>query len=241
MSKNKSLYFIGGLNMDFLNPTHHVTKKMKSFLKRSNLSQLVDFPNRICNTNIKTSETLIDFVITNSKNQVLSVQQNSVDQMADHRDLIITLNLKITKPKLRFVKTFRDKRHYSKENLVNSLVASGITFSVSNDDIEIAAAFFSNCFLNTLNEICPEKTVTFKYEFGKNNSPELEAAFEHKKKILQKLSHSRSNKLVTELRLATRKFDNILARENIKFYEKSLKSTKTNRKSYGLACIMWYQ
>ena len=55
---------------------------------------------------------------------------------------------------------------------MNSLVASGITFTVGTDDIEIATAFFSNCFLNTLNEICPEKTVTFKYEFGKKYSPE---------------------------------------------------------------------
>ena len=220
MSINKSFYLLGDFNINYLDTKNNISKKLKSFLKRSKLSQLVSFPTRICTVESKITESLIDLFITNSENLVPDISHNLLDQMADHRDLIVTLSLKAPKPLISYMRSFREKSNYSKEKFQESLVMNGITFSSSTDNIELAANIFSDCFLETLDSLCPIKTQTFKHNFGLKTSPELEAAFNQKSKLLKEVSNKPSPDKVDQLKIASKNVDKLLAAERRRFFHK---------------------
>ena len=236
MSMNKSFYLVGDFNLNLMDKKNNLSKKFTSFLNRSNLSQVVEFPTRIATYESKITESLIDLFITNSPNLVNNVSHNLIDQMADHRDLIITLSLKSPKPRISYTQTFREKRDYSREKFQEQLIHSGITFSATTDNIESATNFFNYCFLSTLDQLSPMKTQTFKYNFGINISPELEAAFKRKGKLLQKISKNSNQVDVAELRKLSREIDKLLATEKRKFFHKKFQKYKHDPKKLW-SCI----
>ena len=227
---NKPCYFLGDYNINILDAKNNISKKLNSFLKRTKLSQLVSFPTRITSVESKITESLIDLFITNSENLVLDISHNLLDQMADHRDLIISLGLKAPKPRVSYTRTFREKRKYSKEKFQESLIINGITFSSSTDNIEFAANFFSECFLFTLDNLCPLKTQAFKHNFGLKTSPQLEAAFNEKSKLLKELSNKHSLEKVNQLKIASKNVDKLLAAEKRQFFHKKFHDSKYDPK-----------
>ena len=187
ISTNKPFYLVGDFNINLLDGKNNLAKKFRGFLKRSNLIQAVDFPTRISSNESKITESLIDLFVTNSENQIHSISHNLVDQVADHRDLIITLNLKFHKPKVTYERTSREMCNYSREIFLEALVLSDIHLSAHTDNIEYAAEFFTICFVTTLDALCPLETKTYKYKFGIKSNPDLECAFKRKSELLKKI------------------------------------------------------
>ena len=75
------MYILGDLNCDLLPIVSDcATKKLKSLLETYQLSQLIDEPTRIT----KTSSTLIDHLITNNPQKVISYGVIH-SGMSDHR------------------------------------------------------------------------------------------------------------------------------------------------------------
>ena len=181
ISKNKNLYICGDLNINMLRTKNNsISRKFSIFLKRFKLNQSVSFPTRICNNGANVvTESLIDLFITNANDSVDEITHNTFEQMADHRDLIITLSLHIKTPKKSFVYEIRDKSKYSKNAFCNSLVESGIVDSVRTDDVEYGVEIFTRCFNNVLDEMCPSKIIKCKYDFGVKSNEALDKAFKN--------------------------------------------------------------
>ncbi len=104
--KNKALYVLGDFNDNLLVNDNKMTKLLKS----SKLTQLVNKPTRITHA----SSTLLDLVITNKPNAVLSCNVTPIE-IGDHD--LIGIIVDISKPKkLPVVRSFRHLGRYTKEN-----------------------------------------------------------------------------------------------------------------------------
>ena len=190
ISTDKNFYLCGDYNLNLLKTEKSsISRKFSAFLNRLNLFQCVNFPTRIATIDGIVVQSMIDLFITNSRDSVLEIEHNENLQMADHRDLIITLCMNIKVPKKTFMHTYRDKTNYSKSNFCTELVLSGITKSATcTDNINYASEIFNQCFMSVLNMTCPSKTIRCKYDFGLKFNPELDFAFNQKSKLLKKIS-----------------------------------------------------
>ena len=233
MSKNKNFYLLGDFNINCLDLNHNITRKFHSFLKRSSLTQAVKFPTRISTTvtDSNVSKSLIDLFVTNSSENIQCIEHNLNGQMADHRDLIFTLKIRIPKTKKTYTRTYRDKRNYVKSDFELKLVTSGITDSSRTDNIVVGVTMFNELFLNALNGVCPIKTGNFKHSFGIKPNTELDVAFTRKTTLLRKLSKNNDDSnLILELRLLNKKIDTLLSQEKKNIFSQKFSRHKGDPK-----------
>ena len=217
-TKNKDFYIVGDFNVNLIETKNNIYRKFNALLKRLKLTQCVTFPTRIStNESGTTTKSLIDLLITNADQNICKIESNLNDQIADHKDLIITVNLNFPKPKRSYTRTFRDKKKYNKEVFMSNLVNTGITFSANTDNLEIAVEFFTQCFVSTLDEMCPEKTKTYKYEFGIKCNIEIASAYKHKRKLLREISLDENDPdKIKQLRAVSKKLDKLIDAETKK-------------------------
>ena len=240
LSKGKNFYLCGDFNINLLPGAkkNNISRKFNSFLNRLNLSQIVNFPTRICQVDSTVTQSIIDLFITNANESVLEVKPNVNLQMADHRDLIITLWMNVKVPKKSFMHTFRDKSNYSKSSFCNSLIGSGITKSATcTDNINYATEIFNQCFMSILNDACPLKTIKCKYDFGLKSNPQLESAFKHKGLLLKKLSKTPEKiELSTDLNKTNKLIDKLLSDAKKSHFDEKFSKLKSNPKKLW-SCI----
>ncbi len=96
--RNKSLFILGDLNDDLLNNS----SKISRILKNNKLTQIINQPTRIT----PTSATLLDVVITNTPDSVLT-SEVVPHPVADHDLVSVTVDISKGK-RPRDFKSFRD-------------------------------------------------------------------------------------------------------------------------------------
>ena len=139
--KGKSLFVMGDLNDDLLCKN----AKMHRILYVGGLKQVVDRPTRVTST----SKTLLDVLITNNEDMVLSCDVLNA-HISDHD--IVKAKLNLRKPKREpVIKTFRSLRNYSKETFCRFLFSRVRTLNniLFTDDVnrqtDILAEVFNEC------------------------------------------------------------------------------------------------
>ena len=110
--KKKAMYIVGDLNDDLMVST----AKINNIVKITKLSQLIGKPTRITST----SSTLLDVLITNKEDSILSIEVNP-SIIADHEHISFIID--IMKPKREpVIVTSRSLKNYSPELLCNVLL-----------------------------------------------------------------------------------------------------------------------
>ena len=122
LAKNKDFYLLGGFNVNVLDVKNNLAPKFNAFLKRTKVTQCVTFPTRVCTTELGTSSTLIDLLVSNSPHNVHKIEENMNERMSDHKDLLISLNLNVPKSKKRYTRTFREMSKYSRNDFLAPLI-----------------------------------------------------------------------------------------------------------------------
>lgn len=89
--RSDEILIVGDFNIDWFQSNDVYKKNIERYVKRNGLKQLVNSPTRIT----KSSKTLIDFVITNSKK--ITVKTAPDFKITDHESVLININIKIKK------------------------------------------------------------------------------------------------------------------------------------------------
>ena len=150
--ENKSIFLLGDINDNILDRQ----SKLKKIVNVLNFSQMIDNPTRITNT----SRTLIDVVITNSKEKVLSADVEAC-HVSDHE--LISLIVNVSKPKHETeIKTFRSLKEYSQETFCSILSDKKDSFDqiLRTDDVIVQADIFTTNFISSLDSCAPVVTKT---------------------------------------------------------------------------------
>ena len=145
--RNKNLLVLGDFNDDYFQPDNRIDKIVQTL----HLHQLSDKPTRIT----RTSSTLIDLIITNNCNFIISSDVIACP-VGDHEQLAISLNIKKEKNPPQ-TKTFRTLKEYSPNLFCNLLlnesqVLNGI---LNTDDVNKQVPILTNTFMNCLNTCAP--------------------------------------------------------------------------------------
>lgn len=157
----KRMYILGDININFLDKQNQFSNKLKSFLLKNTLIQIIKEPTRIT----KSTRTLIDVCISNDKN-IISGKSLSDNIIADHNTIIICLNLSIPKPSYRITKTFRRLKGYNINVFNNSLNSQPFENIYSATDINSAVATFNVLFNQSLDVNAPYITKTFRHNIS---------------------------------------------------------------------------
>ena len=147
----KTVHIIGDFNINVDHKSHNITKKFLKKIEQLNLSQLVNEPTRIS----ETSSTTIDLFITNNVSKVKEVKCIDEVLIADHRSLLVNLDIKPPALKSRQIVSFRKLNKYSPDALQYTLVNKSIDRSCNSDDINSCAKNFTEIFNESLNIVAP--------------------------------------------------------------------------------------
>ena len=125
---NKDIFLLGDLNDDLLKPQ----PKLRKIISEAKFDQIIDKPTRIT----QNSKTLLDVIITNNKDLVLSSEVIPC-HISDHS--IISVEMNIDKPpKEREIKTFRSLKDYNKDifcqKLLENVPALNLIQNTDNDN-----------------------------------------------------------------------------------------------------------
>ncbi|CAF4140786.1 unnamed protein product [Rotaria magnacalcarata] len=157
LKQNKPFYLLGDLNDNQLRTTN-TKSPLKTIIYKNGLKQLIEAPTRVTST----SSTLIDVIITNKRDTVLSLK-NAPCSIADHN--IITAFINVKKPRRDPITcTYRSMKTYTQERFC-SLLTENIT-ALNNisqtDSVDEQVLIFTNIFQSCLDKCSPIVTNTFK-------------------------------------------------------------------------------
>ena len=155
LKQNKAFYVLGDLND---NQLKNSKSPLKSIIYKNGLKQLIETPTRVTTT----SSTLIDVIITNRRDSVLSLK-NTPCSIADHN--IITAFINVKKPKRAPITcTYRSMKNYSKERFCELLAENIDVLNniIQTDNVDEQVRIFTNVFQSSLDKCSPIVTNTFK-------------------------------------------------------------------------------
>ena len=145
--RNKNLLVLGDLNDDYFQPDN----RMKTIIQTLHLHQLSDKPTRIT----RTSSTLIDLIITNNSNFIISSDVIACP-VGDHEQLTVSLNIKKEKNPPQTI-TYRTLKEYSSNLFCNLLLNESQVLNdiLNTDDVNKQVPILTNTFMNCLNTCAP--------------------------------------------------------------------------------------
>lgn len=117
-TENKDLILMGDLNCDYLSTSDNLyTKKLKAVCEIYQLSQIIEEPTRIC----RDSNTLIDVIITNSPERLVSSGVSHIG-ISDHSLVYAIRKISIPSGRQRHkIMHTRKFKHFDGENFRNDL------------------------------------------------------------------------------------------------------------------------
>ena len=144
---NKPIFLFGDLNDDLLIPN----AKLQKLIKDVHFHQIINEPTRIT----PTSRTLLDVIITNKVDIVLSSVVSSCN-FSDHDMIFAEINIE-KPPKQIEIKTFRSLKNYSSEAFCNELIKYTALLNnlLDTDDINQQVKVLTSVFMTCLNSIAP--------------------------------------------------------------------------------------
>ena len=225
----KKMYLFGDLNENQIEEANgkKINSKLKSILKRLNLHQIIDEPTRIT----ESTKTIIDLIITNDKNSVLSKEVKP--SIADHLKTQCTINLLKTRLKPRKI-IFRQQKNYSAEAFQQELINSEYQFKliIRTDNVDKQVEIFSRTFTEALDKCAPITTITSKRRPAKWMTDDIKTEVAHKKHLcnLFKTSVEGKVKIQRQYKVQNRKVSKMVSDAKIKHYHKELHKTRKNPK-----------
>lgn len=219
--KNKALYILGDFNDNLLAKDNKMTK----IIKRNKLTQLINKPTRVTHT----SSTLLDLVITNKPNAVLSCDVVP-QEIADHDLTSITID--ISKPKrLPVIKTFRHLGNYTKDYFCSTLLENSEHFNMIlfTDDVDKQVDIFTFNFIKCLDVCAPYVTKEIKRPFAPWMNDSLQKAMKLRDDMSRKLKWDRHNIILqTQYKQEKKKVKNLIAESKAEHYLNKFKENKCN-------------
>lgn len=151
VSNSNKFVLVGDFNLDFLTNSFYVNK-IKNLLLSYGIQQVINEPTRVTNT----SETLVDYVLTNGSDIVTNV--HDTPKISDHS--IISINLCNThKATNNCIKQYRN---FNSENLM-AIKTKLITANWNSNSIninEIYQELYENCEI-VINNVAPIQTCIY--------------------------------------------------------------------------------
>ena len=192
----KGIFLLGDLNNDYLQPQ----AKLRKIVHEAKFTQLIEKPTRITST----SKTLLDVIITNRKDLVLSSDITTCNY-SDH-DIISTVVDIDKPPKLRETKTFRTLKDYNKEIFCNRLLANVPSFNsiLGTDNVNDQVDIFTLNFKKSLDSCAPIITKTIHRPPAPWMNDEIRKEMQNRNRLRQRrdLEH---DDIVNELYRASKK------------------------------------
>ena len=183
--KNKPVFILGDFNDDLYTRGNNMNK----IINNLSLKQLVSKPTRIT----LNSSTLLDLVITNRKEMVIS---SSVfpSPVADHELLSIVLNLRKPKPKPQIV-TYRCRKNYDQNIFCNLLLNETTTLNsiLNTDNVSSQVIILTDTFNKCLNICAPLTTAEIARPFAPWIDETLKDSIVAKNNLQLMLKNDRSN------------------------------------------------
>ncbi|XP_037822581.1 serine protease/ABC transporter B family protein tagA-like [Lucilia sericata] len=145
---NCDIIISGDFNIDW-SQNNFYKNKIENIINDNGLNQIVNKYTRVTNR----SNTLIDYVLTNSDN--VSIENSANNNIADHETLIVNIKTKYDKETHNETKEIFNY----KKNLFYSYLSEIIATNLC-DDINETASNLDKCFEETVNKFTYRKTIT---------------------------------------------------------------------------------
>ena len=113
------LMLTGGINIDMLRPSDHLTKRYQGILDMFELTQIVKRPIRVT----RTSKTLTDHFITNHPQKVTNTSIIPCSIVSDHDAIYACVNVQLPpfQPRYKFIWDIRNFKGWMKDPLIEEL------------------------------------------------------------------------------------------------------------------------
>ena len=188
--RNKKVFILGDFNDNILDKGN----KLSKIIKTNNLTQMIEVPTRTTST----SATLLDLIITNEPQVVLS--HDVVPQVIADHDLISAV-INIRKPrKPTVIKTVRDFRNYDKDVfcslLFNNIHIMNNVFFTDNVDHQVR--IFNEYFLECVDMCAPKVTKVIKGRPTPWMNDEVRSAITARNVLQDKLKKDVNNCILRE-------------------------------------------
>ena len=145
------LIITGDLNIDILKPNAPLTKQYIDLLYTFNLTQHVDKATRVT----RTSETLIDHIISNDPKRVTYTDVLPCSNVSDHDAPYTRLNIRVE----RFVPCFKiqNERGFKKEEFIREFTSLPFSIIQVADDPKEKLEMFTNLITECIERHAPLK------------------------------------------------------------------------------------
>ncbi len=219
--RDKALFILGDFNDNLLAKDNKMTKIMKI----CKLTQLVNKPTRVTHT----SSTLLDLVITNKPNNVLSCDVVP-HEIADHD--LTSIIVDIRKPKkLPVVRTFRHLGNYNKDDFCLRLIQNSENFNMilDTDNVNTQVDIFTSTFIKCLDDCAPCVTKEIKRSFAPWMNDALKDAMNLRNETQKKLKSDRTNAALQEqYKQEKKQVKTLIAETKAEYYNNKFKENKGN-------------
>ena len=231
IEKNKLIYLLGDINIDFLKTDEHSpTSSFVDTLYSYNVFPLITKPTRVT----KTSATLIDHILTNNLDSESRHKQGILcTDISDHYAVFhISKNNKNLNDNTVVPKLSRDMRLQNVQKYVNEINAVNREQVTESNDPQMAYSEFHKIISLNYNKSFPYRKFTKKYH---NNKPWLTASLKESIRVKNKLYKNRNKGSNHEERLARykryrNKLNHILRAAERKHFKDQILEHKANLK-----------
>ena len=209
---NKSIFLLGDLNDDLLQPQ----TKLSKILQETKFDQLIDRPTRIT----QTSKTLLDVIITNKKDLVLSFDVEPC-HYSDHEMISVEINID-KPPKQREIKTFRSLKDYRKDVFCEKLMEKtpSLNLLLNTDDVNEQVDIFTNTFMKCLDSCAPIVTKTIHRPPAPWMNDEIKKEMQNRNVLRQRIEKS-NNDVTNELyRISKKRVKSLLIKAKEHYHNK---------------------
>ena len=188
-SLTNTVFLAGDLNADLLAPDkqHRDGRALLDLLDIFNLDCLITEPTRTT----KTTETLLDLILTNDKKKVLT--SGVVDtQLSDHSLVYTILRLSVPRTRSRNI-CFHSLKNFSRENFVHDMQIVPFHIIDLFDELDDKLYAFEQLFLSVLNEHAPIKQTMIRGNQVPYMTEQWRRAIRHRNKLWKKFTRNRTD------------------------------------------------
>ena len=217
----KNMYVLGDFNENFFKPN-----RLKSFLTRYNLTQVISEPTRVTDN----SKTLIDLIITNNEKSIIS--SNVSPSIADHNEISCKINVKKSRAKVRKV-TARCHKNYNPEVFQSEILKMSSTLDMifHTNNVDNQVEIFTKCFLEALNKCAPIRTMKTKRVSNKWMTEELKKEMQIKNDLQKELKNKNLTfKKCKHYKNLNKKIRSLIGKAKRKYFHDELVNARKNPK-----------
>ena len=218
---DRETYILGDININLLCDKQKIPmgiKKYREFCALQGLTQIIENATRVT----ETSSSLLDHILTNSKEEKIS-QSGILDiGISDHQ--LIFCTRKTLRPKTgekTFIK-IRYLKNYSKDKLLEDLSSCDFPNYSTFADVNEAYSDFVEKMSDVVNKIAPMKEICIKNNTAEWVDEEVLEGIKTRDKLFRKFKKSRSNIDNTNYKKSRNQLQGLIKRKKRNFVSQKL-------------------